>query len=460
MADERRLPFDKYAEMAVLGMIYFDPECYSEVSRRLAPSDFYFTCNQELFAVFGMCLAESNLDLVMINAKLEQRGTLSMAGGIPYLVELANFVPDGGKLDDFVGLVREYAERRRLIDRCDTAIGKLLDKGEQLRETKDFLMGGLMAEQASDSTVKNISESVGEFLRELERRQNAGEKMAGISTGYDELDMVLGGLEPGKLYVLGGRPSMGKTALALNIAAKIAEHGETVMYFSLEMKNYEVTKRIASAISRVGAKRIKTAAVTDDEYIKIADAAGKFMPESLYIDDNGYQTMQSITSSCITANARLARSGRKIGCVMIDHLHLLSSANKGLDRRLQIGEASRLAKLLADKMDCPVVLLSQLSRASTGRSDPRPLLSDLRESGDIEQDADVVMFVHREEYYRPKDDNHGKAEIIFAKNRDGECGTVIMGWNSYITSFLPWEEYSASESHKTLPPLRNRGETE
>lgn len=454
MNNARQIPFDKEAEMSVLGAIFLDPACYADVSRRLKKQDFYFASHQELYAVFGWCITASRLDLVTLKDRLEQRGKLEQVGGIAYIVEIANFVPSSSAVKHYAKIVIDCAMRRRMILGYEKAITGLYDRGCKIGRISDFVQSDILAESLKISKAKNISESGGEFLEELERRQRSGQKLPGLSTGYADIDTMTGGLEPGKLYILGGRPSMGKTALALNIATNIAKSGKSVRYFSLEMRNYEVMKRIVAAQTRIKAQRIKSANIRDDEYIRIAEAIGEFHPDSLYIDDAGYQTMETITSSCIAGNTLMAKDGNRIDCVIIDHLHLLSSSEKTTDRRLQIGEMSRAAKLLADRLKCPVVLLSQLSRAANIRKDNKPILSDLRESGDIEQDADVVMFVHREEYYKPTEENHGKAEIIFAKNRDGECGTLEYGWDKSITSFLPWEEYSSAGRCKGLPPLK------
>ena len=446
MDEVRQLPYDREAEMSVLGAIYYDPECYFDVCKMITASDFYFNANQELFVALGSCIETMNL--VSIKTELERRGTLNVVGGIEYMVEVANLFPHGSSAKTFAKIVKECSTRRRLIACTEKANDRLFRWTEDVGDIVDFLQEGITSEAETDSTVKDIGESMFQFIDELDRRRELKEKLPGISTGFEEMDEVTGGLEPGKLYVLGGRPSMGKTALALSMASKIAFNGHTVMYFSLEMKNYEISKRIASNVSRFPASKIKMADLKEKEVVDIADAVGRFDPSTMYIDDNGYQTMQSILSSCIRQNARLSRIGKKIECIMIDHMHLLSFTNKRADRRLQIGEASRAAKLLADRMNCPVIMLSQLSRAASGRNNPKPLLSDLRESGDIEQDADVVMFVHREEYYKPTKENQGVAEIIFAKNRDGECGIVKMGWNRRYTSFESWDEYTRGYERK------------
>ena len=190
----------------------------------------------------------------------------------------------------------------------------------------------------------------------------------------------------------------------------------------------------------IGSK-FKRADLKDEEYALVADALGKFDNDSLFIDDNGFQTIQSITNTCISLNIQLAKKEKRLSCIVIDHLQLISSTDRKVDRRIQIGEITRGAKLLANKLGCAVLILSQLARFDGKRKSKKPILSDLRESGDIEQDADVVMFIHRDEYYGKTIDNQGKAELIIAKNRDGESGVLELGWKKNITKFVPWAEY-------------------
>ena len=460
MGKNKELPYSKEAEMAVLGALFLNQQCLFKVQRYLKPDDFYFSDHRDLYIAYGLCMAENqSIDLVMIKKKLVQMGKsneLDIRAYIEHMTEVVDFVPssDSERLAKYAWVVRDCATRRKMIDGYEKAKDGLYDMSRKVRQVSDYVLSEILADQTQINHVHSIAESGGAFLEELERRQRSGDKLPGISTGFDDLDLMTGGLEPGKLYVLGGRPSMGKTALGLNIASNIAISGKTVMLFSLEMRNYEIMKRIVSAKTRIKSQRLKTANVSDDEYIRIADEVGKFFPDSMYIDDSGFQTMQTIANICYGMNTKLADQRTHIGCVMIDHLHLLSPATATRERRLQIGEMTRAAKILADKINCPVVLLSQLSRAGNERKSNRPQLSDVRESGDIEQDADVVMLIHREEYYKPTEENHGKAELIIAKNRDGETGTLELGWDKSVTSFMSWEEFSAPQ--KGMPKLKKK----
>ena len=441
MSNAKQLPFNKEAEMSVLGAIFIDPEAFFEISGKLYAEDFYTKHHQELYTAMGDLAADKRLDLVELKTELESRGSLNAIGGIEYIVELANFVPTSAGIERYARIVKECAVRRRMISGYSRALQDLYDPTKSVGSVTDFVQEDILAGAEKPKNISNFSDACNQFFEKLEARAKSGEKYPGIQTGFMLFDRMTGGVEKGKLYVIGGRPGMGKSAFALNIAANIAKDDKTVMYFSLEMEQDEVMKRIMSYLSRVKSGRLKTASLTDDEYVELAKASEKIKSDNLMIDDSAYQTIGSITSTCIKVNGQLRNSGRRIDCIVIDHLHLMSSSSRTIDRRFQIGEITRGTKLLAKRLECPVILLSQLSRAGKDKKDVRPTLSDLRESGDIEQDADVVAFVHREEYYKPTVENEGHADLILAKVRDGETGTVELGWDKTTTTFMSLHEY-------------------
>ena len=441
MSEAKQMPFNKEAEMSVLGAVFIDPEVYHQISDRLYAEDFYTKQHQELFAAMGSLAMDRKLDLVTLKTELMSRGTLEMIGGIEYIVELANFVPTSSGVAEYAKIVKECSVRRRMINGYSKTLQDLYNPTKSVRSVTDFVQEEILGGAEKPKSVCNFSEACDKFFTELDNRAKSGNKYPGIQTGFTLFDRMTGGLENDKLYVIGGRPGMGKSALALNIAANLAQREKTVMMFSLEMEKNEVTKRLMSYLSRVKGGRLKTASLSDEEYVQLAKAAEMIKSNDFLIDDSAYQTIGSITSTCIRMNNQLRSAGKRIDCVVIDHLHLMSSASRGLDRRFQIGEMSRGAKLLAKRLECPVILLSQLSRPPKDRRDVRPTLSDLRESGDIEQDADVVAFVHREEYYKPTVENEGHAELILAKVRDGEVGTVEIGWDKTTTTFMSLHEY-------------------
>lgn len=454
MSKARQVPYNNEAEMSVLGAIFLDPEKYAELAENLHENDFYSQKHRDLYSAMGSLALRGKLDLVTLKTELERRGVLERLGGVEYIVKLANFTPTSEGILEYAKIVRECSVRRTMIEGYSKVVNALYDPGKSVSKLTEYVQESIICSSGMPKRVSNFTDACGIFLDEIDKRQKSGSKFPGIETGFKVFDTMTGGLEDEKLYVIGARPSMGKTALALNIAANLARAKKTVMFFSLEMSVYEVTKRIMSYISGVKSGKLKTAAVSDEELISIVRQAERILPDKLFIDDNGYQTIGSIESTCMRINTYLKTANDKIDCVFIDHLHLMSSNTRTHDRRLQIGEISRGCKILASKLKCPVVLLSQLSRSGKDRKDPTPILSDLRESGDIEQDADVVAFIHREEYYQRTIDNEGKAQLILAKVRDGICGKIDLGWDAATTTFMPWYDYVKWKDNANNPNMQ------
>ena len=380
-------------------------------------------------------MLNEKLDLVILKAELEKRGQLEKIGGLEYIVEIANFVPSSESISYYANIVKEHSLRRNMINGYSKAIKGLYDETVPVKNITDYVQETVLSGKEKADNVKTFSEAYYEWLEELDRRQKSGNKYPGILTGYRMFDVVTGGLEDGKLYVLGGRPGMGKSALAINMAVNMAKNKKTILFVSLEMSSNEILKRIISYISGVKSGKLKTASVSDEELTRIVRVAETLTSDYFLIIDEAYQTVNSILSTAIRVNNQLRENGKKIDCIIIDHLHLMSSGTGTRDRRLEIGEITRKSKMLAGRLKCPVMLLSQLSRAEKGQNVRRPQLTDLRESGDIEQDADVVAFVHREEYYKSTVDNRGKADLIFAKVRDGQTTTTELRWDGSTTTF-------------------------
>ena len=444
---QKQMPHDDSAEQSVLGAILLDPVVLGKLQGKITAADFYNQRHGELFEAFRICALKGNLDIVTAKAELEKRGTFEKCGGLKYLAELSSIVPTSAAVMEYAKIVRECSERRRLILVHNNAMEKYFDRAESVKKINDYVQAELVKDNASRG-VTAFGDALFDYLNLLEERKKQGDKLPGLATGFDGFDVMTGGLESGKLYVIGARPAMGKTALALNITQNLSAEGKTVMFVSLEMQRNEIVKRIASSLTRIESYKLKCANVTDNDFVKIADISKKITAESLQISDESYETAAGILSKALNLNARLKPRGKRIDVVVIDYLQLIASSNPRIDRRLVIGEASRACKIMAKRLNCPVLLLSQLSRANEARVDKRPMLSDLRESGEIEQDADVVAFLHREEYYKPIDDNKGLAELIIAKNRDGECGKIKLGWNAGITSFEDYDSYTSGKDCK------------
>lgn len=422
------IPIDESAERGVLGSLFLEPELYSELSKLISTDDFASEQNREIWTSMVECILDGHLDLVVLEAKLKSRKVFDKIGGIKTVVDIVNDTPTSTAAMKYASIVAEYGERRRKLKGLRLAVSQITDLGKNISTTDEFIQNVILAPTRKNRTV-NFGGAFEEFKKDYDERKARGCTLPGILTGYPDLDIMLGGFEKGKMYVIGGRPSMGKTAYALNIAARMARGEHTVMYFSLEMSQTEVAKRVLGIGTGIPMKKMKICKLSDAEEAKIFEYKEK-LNKYLLINDTSYQTMPGIMTEVIGKNAELSASGQRIECVVIDHLQLISSsASKYTDRRNQIGEASRMCKIMAKELNIPVIILSQLSRASKDRTSYTPRLTDLRESGDIEQDADVVILLHRDGYYDP-DANQKEAKAYIAKNRDGRVGVVKYSWYS------------------------------
>lgn len=430
-----QMPQEPAAERAVLGAVYLDANLYYSLSKQISADDFYDRRNRELWRAIGVCAERGRFDLVTLEAVLKERKSLEAVGGMGYFVEVVNETPTSYGAHEYAAIVEDRGRRRRLMQGYAQAYQQLSDVSQDISGINAFVQQSIIVPEADSSKTYDFQAAFDVFSQAYKAQEHRGAEMPGISTGYPKLDKLLGGLEDGKMYVIGGRPAMGKTALALNMAYEMARRGETVAYFSLEMKVNEVIKRLISIGTGIPGQKIKTAKLTETDKEKVKAVRGAVSKTGLIINDRSSQTMQGIMSECIGINAGLDQEGKRIRCIMIDHMQLLSSQLKSADRRVQIGEASRACKILADALNCPVVILSQLSRALRDRKDNRPILTDLRESGDIEQDADAVIFLHREGYYTPETADQDAAEVIVAKNRDGQTAKIDYDWDAECTQF-------------------------
>lgn len=432
----KMIPYDVEAEEAVLGAVICDPRLYA-LTAPLKKSDFYDSKARFIFGILPDYAAEKSADIITLKNLIEAKGAENITEAQRYVFSLLDKVPstDKSSVETYVKIVKEKAERRRQIAALEKALSDMYDPKNSINDVDDNICSVIFnSPDAKQNDMRSFEDCFFEFMDEYDERKRLGKKLPGLSTGYKKLDIMTGGLEKKKMYIIGGRPAMGKTAFALNIAANIAKQGKRVGLFSLEMGGSEIVKRLVSSMNNISGHAIKTVNVPDEDFIKMADTVEK-ISDKIIIDDSPNQSAADILSSCIRWNTEHRRSGHKLDVVIIDYLQLMTSKDKRLDRRLVIGENSRMCKNMAKRLDCPVILLSQLSRASESRQDKEPILSDLRESGDIEQDADVVVFVHREEYYKQTNENIGLALIKIAKNRDGEVGKFELDWDKKTTTF-------------------------
>nr|WP_315429614.1 replicative DNA helicase [uncultured Albidiferax sp.] len=442
IAQLRIPPHSIEAESSVLGGLLLDNNAWDRVGDLLKDDDFYRYEHRLIFAaVRELINASKPADVITVFERLQSIGKSEEVGGLAYLNSLAQYVPSASNIRRYAEIVRERGILRKLVTASDEIatnafntqgrpVDKILDEAEQ----KIFNIGEEGARnkqgfQAMETLVVDLLDRV----QEMADNQN---DVTGVPTGFYDLDRMTSGLQAGDMIVLAARPSMGKTAFAINIAEHVAlKEGLPVAVFSMEMGASQLAIRIVGSIGRIDQGHLRTGNLTDDEWPRLAEAVEKLRTVSLHIDES-----PGLSPSELRANARrLARHCGKLGLIVVDYLQLMSgssSSGGGDNRATELGEISRGLKMLARELQCPVIALSQLNRSVEQRPDKRPMMSDLRESGAIEQDADIIMFIYRDEYYT-KDacKEPGVAEIIIAKQRNGPTGTVKLAFLRNITKF-------------------------
>ena len=440
VAQLRIPPHSIEAESSVLGGLLLDNGAWDRVGDLLTESDFYRFEHRMVFGAIGALInASKPADVITVFEQLQSQGKAEEIGGLSYLNSLAQYVPSAGNIRRYAEIVRERSILRKLVSASDEiATNAFNPKGRPVAaildeaESKIFKIGEEGARtkqgfQSMDTLVVNLLDRVQEMA------DNPND-VTGVPTGFYDLDRMTAGFQAGDLIVLAARPSMGKTALAINIAEHVAlNEGLPVAVFSMEMGAAQLAVRIVGSIGRIDQGHLRTGKLTDEEWPRLTEAIEKLRTISLHIDESA-----GLTSSELRANARrLSRQCGKLGLIVVDYLQLMSgSSSDGENRATELGEISRGLKMLARELQCPVIALSQLNRSVEQRPDKRPMMSDLRESGAIEQDADIIMFIYRDEYYT-KDacKEPGVAEVIIAKQRNGPTGVVKLAFMNKITKF-------------------------
>jgi replicative DNA helicase len=396
-------------------------------------SDFYKPSHALIFdAVSSLFARGEPADAVSVAEELRRQGVLEEIGGAAILGSLQSNTPAISSATRYARIVEENALLRRLIGAANeiAEIGYGLPDDVTAAIDQAESMVYEVAERRSSDSVVLLNHLLGRTFDELERLYERGESITGVATGYRDIDEQLSGLQPSNLVVVGARPSMGKTAFALGLASHAAMQGTPVLFFSLEMGHLEIAQRVLCAEARVDATRLRNGRLLDSDWGKISSAIGRIGTAKLYVDDN-----PNVTVMDIRAKARRMRSREGLGLVVVDYLQLMRSPSGAENRQVEISEISRGLKILARELRIPVVALSQLSRALETRSDKRPVLADLRESGAIEQDADVVMFIYRDDVHNPDSQAKGTAEINIAKHRNGPIGSATLAFVSTYARF-------------------------
>ena len=448
VAQLRIPPHSQEAESSVLGGLLLDNNSWDKVADLLVEADFYRYEHRLVFAsITSLVNTNRPADVITVFEQMQSQGKAEEIGGLAYLNSLAQYVPSSANIRRYAEIVRERSILRKLVSVSDEIatsalntngrpVTKILDEAEQ----KIFSIGeeGSRMRQGFQSMDKLVVQ----LLDRVEEMSQNPNDITGVPTGFFDLDRMTSGMQAGDLIVLAARPSMGKTALAINIAEHVAlKEDLPVAVFSMEMGASQLAIRIVGSIGRIDQGRLRTGKLIDDEWPRLSDAIERLKTVSLSIDET-----PGLTTSELRASARrLARSCGKLGLVVVDYLQLMSGSGggDGENRATELGEISRGLKMLAKELQCPVIALSQLNRGVEQRTDKRPMMSDLRESGAIEQDADVSMFIYRDDYYNKESKEPGVAEIIIAKQRNGPTGTVKLTFLKPITKF---ESYAGASS--------------
>lgn len=424
--DSARIPPQNTdAEASLLGAVLIDSDAIVKIAETLNPEDFYDDRHKIIFAsVKNLYNKHSPIDVLTLTDQLKSENHLDQAGGSSYLSQLTNYVPTAAHVEQYADIVSQKALRRRLIGSSQKIVTLGFDETKNLQELIELAEADLFesSHRYVGQNVVSLEDILSESFDRLDELHKDKGKIRGIPTGYKDLDNILAGLQRSDLFILAARPSMGKTALALNLAHNVAtKAGEPVLLFSLEMSKEQLVDRLLAMESGVDAWALRTGNLTDSDFEKIGNAMGTLGEAPIYIDDS-----PGITVSELRTKARREAHKRPIGLVIIDYLQLMSGGGKYSDgnRVQEISEISRGIKGIARELNVPVLALSQLSRSVESRSPQIPQLSDLRESGSIEQDADVVAFLYREDYYKPDTERKNITDIFIKKHRNGPTGTV------------------------------------
>lgn len=432
MQDNKALPSNVQAEQSVLACIINNQSKFTDVEDSLSVNDFYVSSHKKIFsAIKHLNTKDTAVDLVTLLEEINRQGIVAECGGVSYVTQLATEFVSSSNIKDYVEIVKDKADRRNLIRTGRELIEKSFNE-EEIQNVLTYAEDEIYKIASSKDTneIVHIGKAVEYALARIEKNYSSGGMILGETTGFNELDNVTSGLQKGDFILVAARPSMGKTAFALNLG-QYASKKSNVAIFSLEMTEDQLTDRLLASKCLVPLNAIRTGQLTDEQFTKIATSSNDLSKRNIYIDD------ETMNISDIKAKCRKLKMQQGLEVVIIDYLQLIEGGNSKNSREQEISSISRELKKLAKKLGVTIIALSQLSRAPEQRADHRPMLSDLRDSGSLEQDADIIIMLYRDEYYNKESEDHNIAEVIVNKNRNGEVKTVKLAWIGQYQRFAP-----------------------
>lgn len=448
--NERVLPHNIDAEKSVLGSMFLSKYALQKGIEALTKDLFYLEANGIIFETIKNLREKLiSIDMTTVTEELENQKQLKKIGGIEYLTEIINFVPTAANIDEYIRIVEEKAILRRLIEEATQIVSSGYDQGEDINDVLDNAEKKILnvVKTKKGTEFRSIQDVLLKTQSDLETLSKQKNEITGIPTGFYDLDKVTSGLHPNELIIIAARPAMGKTAFALNLATNIAMNTDkTVALFNMEMSGEQLAMRMLSSVGQIDGYKLKSGKLEHNDWKKFNEAMSRLAETKLFIDDTSGMTISEIKAKC----RRLYNSEGGLGVIIIDYLQLISgSAKYAGNRQQEVSEISRSLKTLAMELNVPVIALAQLSRTVEGREDKRPLLSDLRESGSIEQDADIVAFLYRDDYYTKQisiDENTSKSEFIIAKHRSGPTTTIDLIFKRNVSTFVNMLKENTNEN--------------
>ncbi|MEJ8777105.1 replicative DNA helicase [Pseudogracilibacillus sp. ICA-222130] len=445
----RTPPHNIEAEQAVIGAVFLEAEAFSTAAERLTSKDFFRASHQVIFqAMYELFEKGEPIDLVSVTILLTNKGEIDVAGGAVYLTEIAESVPTAANIDYYARIVEEKALLRRLIKTATDIVTESFDKEDSVEAVLDTAEKSILevANKKNTGAFKPIKDVLINVYENIEQLHHQEDEVTGIPTGFKDLDRMTAGFQRNDLIIVAARPSVGKTAFALNIAQNVAVRAnENVAIFSLEMGAEQLVQRMLCAEGNIDSQRLRTGKLEQEDWGKLTMAMGSLSHAGIYIDDTPGVRVTDIRSKC-----RRLKQEHGLGMIIIDYLQLIQGSEGSQENRQQeVSEISRSLKGLARELEVPLIALSQLSRGVESRQDKRPMMSDLRESGSIEQDADIVGFLYRDDYYDKESEQQNIIEIILAKQRNGPTGTVEL---AFVKEYNKFVDLDRRYDESSVPP--------